>query len=134
MRLVDKGRAINAASNAHIDNSSSPIDRPQHAIDVATVQAATQKLNTAVRIAFAGKLPTAKGLALALRVYKTMARDLARSPYTTLSESTRNSLRRCLHEKYDEIIARVIASDSGSATPEVLKVLPKKPPKRLTDG
>lgn len=108
----------------------------QHGLDVALAQAVWRILRPVATAQFASGQKTS-GAARAASFGRRLARDLAKSPWHTLTPKMRTALERCLSLKQVEAVyanARASAGIGGSE-PECLRRenLPKKPPAKKRD-
>lgn len=107
--------------------SSIPI---QHMIDVGLAQAALSQAKREMTAKRMNDDPRYRESAQIYCFAKDVCRDLARKAGSTLSPKARAALARIIHDPV--AVERIIAfnTEAGRKLPDVLKVLPKKPPGR----
>lgn len=104
-------------------------DNPQHGIDVALVQAALRNIQSRIRAHHAKGGGPDTTLNNVMWVWRQLASDLGRRCWATMSAKARAGIERYLGPEEVDRIRRLHWRDE---TPEVLRVLPKRPPGRMT--
>lgn len=125
--MTDANRGGSGRYIAQVDHRLRNINRPQLAIDRALAQTAYAKQAPCVRAAYANGDPRARVAGLVLRFIKDCCRQL-NAANRTLTEKQRNSIIRCINKP--EVVERIMRENIADDTPEVLRVLPLKPPTR----
>lgn len=133
MRYTHKGAYLaeperNAMSEARGISFHDAAPRPQHGIDVAIAQAALARLKGSLAASAVAGGDT-RVWAVRYRMARAICRDLARSPWSTMTAGQRRVLS---YWAGDEAVARAERANT-SDVPEVLRVLPKRPPTRKVE-
>lgn len=99
----------------------------QHDIDVGMAQQASAYLRRKMRAVYAQGLPSAERVGSFSAMLRDILRKLAKDPFSTMSPKQRRIVEMNL---LPSEIARIRALHIRDAAPEVLRVLPMRPPHR----